>query len=321
MDRLCDDVLQLIFDEMAYPGDLILVCKRFYHLSQDPYVRAHYFMERHGATQALYQALGRGKVLTERVLDILMSSGAHFSRYLVQVAFHHYFYTRTHFIKTNWVRNVPLSVFTYFLKLAADAYGDIPRGKMEDDGAIFTWFLQESRYAESSKRVTWENVRDLLDKYNFIPFSPKDPLMAQFPLALALEPRLLPYAVANGFYMDSKYRNFIFRKMFERVSDRTADTIADNVRELCRLDSTMFVSRTVAAEVCMEAKYNSNGYTALKSLNVTNDLVFNLGALVQDLLKLFYKSRSVTQKPTQDVLRHLWKDFLRLIPRFAWSCC
>ncbi len=37
---------------------------------------------------------------------------------------------------------------------------------MEDDGAVFTWFLQESRYSESSKRVTWENVRDLLDKYN-----------------------------------------------------------------------------------------------------------------------------------------------------------
>ena len=28
--------------------------------------------------------------------------------------------------------------------------------------------------------------------------------MAQFPLALAIEPRLLPYAVANGFHMDYK---------------------------------------------------------------------------------------------------------------------
>jgi len=28
--------------------------------------------------------------------------------------------------------------------------------------------------------------------------------MAQFPLVLAVEPRLLPYAVANGFHMDSK---------------------------------------------------------------------------------------------------------------------
>ncbi|KAF8997342.1 hypothetical protein BDZ89DRAFT_1052038 [Hymenopellis radicata] len=32
-------------------------------------------------------------------------------------------------------------------------------------------------------------------------------------------------------------------------------------------------------------------------------------SFVQDLLTLFYKSSSVTQKPTQDVLRHLWKDF------------
>lgn len=28
--------------------------------------------------------------------------------------------------------------------------------------------------------------------------------MAQFPLVLAVEPRLLPYAVANGFNMDEK---------------------------------------------------------------------------------------------------------------------
>jgi O-succinylbenzoate synthase len=28
--------------------------------------------------------------------------------------------------------------------------------------------------------------------------------MAQFPIALAIEPRLLSYAVANGFYMDTK---------------------------------------------------------------------------------------------------------------------
>jgi hypothetical protein len=28
--------------------------------------------------------------------------------------------------------------------------------------------------------------------------------MGQFPLALSIEPRLLPLAVANGFHMDSK---------------------------------------------------------------------------------------------------------------------
>ena len=30
--------------------------------------------------------------------------------------------------------------------------------------------------------------------------------MATFPLALAVEPRLLPYAAKNGFRMDSKVR-------------------------------------------------------------------------------------------------------------------
>ena len=71
----------------------------------------------------------------------------------------------------------------------------------------------------------------------FIPFCDRDPLMSQFPLALALEPRLLPYAVSNGFVMDAKYRNFIFRKMFEKAPDRTADRIVENIRELSKLDS------------------------------------------------------------------------------------
>lgn len=38
----------------------------------------------------------------------------------------------------------------------------------------------------------------------------------------------------------------------------------------------MFVSRTVAAEVCMEAKANDVGYTALKHLNKSGDLLFDL---------------------------------------------
>lgn len=43
---------------------------------------------------------------------------------------HHYFHTQTHFIKTPWVKNVPLRVFAYFLKLSEDRYGEIPRGKV-----------------------------------------------------------------------------------------------------------------------------------------------------------------------------------------------
>jgi hypothetical protein len=43
---------------------------------------------------------------------------------------HHYFHTQSHFIKTHWVRSVPLRVFTYLLKVAEEKYGDIPRGKV-----------------------------------------------------------------------------------------------------------------------------------------------------------------------------------------------
>jgi hypothetical protein len=38
----------------------------------------------------------------------------------------------------------------------------------------------------------------------------------------------------------------------------------------------MFVSRTVAAEVCMEAKSNEVGYAALKQLDKSGHLLFDL---------------------------------------------
>ncbi|THU87049.1 hypothetical protein K435DRAFT_826523 [Dendrothele bispora CBS 962.96] len=312
MQRLCDEILMLIFYELHDPTPFILLSKRFYNFSQDAYTRAHYFLTRYGPAQAMYHALGRGKVVNERVLDILMSSGAHLSRYLIQVAIHHYFYTQSHFIKTQWVRSVPLPVFSSFLQLASTRYGEIPRGKGLDDGSTFSTFIKESRYPPSLRRVRWETVREMLEKYHFIPFSPKDPLMAQFPLALAIEPRLLPYAVANGFHMDSKYRDFVFRKMFEHnpsATDRTADEIVENVKELCRLDPSMFLSRTVAAEICMEAKLNEIGYAALKQLDKSGLLLFDLASLVEDLLKLFLKTRSITSHSIQQNLLHLFEDF------------
>ncbi|KDR82830.1 hypothetical protein GALMADRAFT_220831 [Galerina marginata CBS 339.88] len=312
MERLCDEVLQLVFYELPDPSSLTLVSQRFHRFSQDPYVRAHYFLNHYGPVEAMYYALGRGKVVTERVLDILLSSGAHLSRYLIQVAIHHYFYTHSHFVKTNWVRHVPLHVIAYFLKLAQQRYGEIPWAKGEDDGSIFTTFLKESRLPAPMKTVTWETIKTLMETYNFIPFSSRDPVMSQFPLALAIEPRLLPYAVANGFSLDYKYRDFVFRKMFERPStssETRAEEIADNVRELCKLDSSMFVTRTVAAEVCMEAKTNDIGYAALKLLENSGDLRFELPILVEDLLRTFLTTRSICSFTTGDILLHLFADF------------
>ncbi|KAJ3507525.1 hypothetical protein NLJ89_g6256 [Agrocybe chaxingu] len=300
-----DDVLQLIFCELTEPSPLTQVSQHFHRFSQDPYVRAHYFLAHYGPVEAMYYALGRGKILTERVLDILLTSGAHMSRYLVQIAIHHYFHTQAHFIKTQWCRNVPLRVFLYFLKIAEETYGEIPRGKGEDDGSTFVAFLKEDRYPPQMKSVTWESVQMLLEKY-------KDPITPQFPLALAIEPRLLPYAVANGFSMDYKYRDFVFRKMFERPSassETRPEDISENVRELCKLDSAMFVSRTVAAEVCMEATVNVIGYKALKQLDKSGHLRFELSTLVEDLLKMFLTTRSICNLSTGDTLLHLFEDY------------
>ncbi|PCH40094.1 hypothetical protein WOLCODRAFT_136650 [Wolfiporia cocos MD-104 SS10] len=249
--------------------------------------------------------------MTEKVLDILLSSGAHLSRYLAQCAIHHYFRTQVPFIKSPWVRTMSLPVFTHFMTLAARLYGDIPVGKGDDDGTIFTLLLKTSRFP-AARSVKWETMKEVLEKYKFIPFSNKDPMMAQFPLVLAIEPRLLPYARVNGFYMDGKYRNFVFRKMFEKpavASDGHADEIVQNVRELSRLDSHMFLSRTVAAEICMEARTNEPAYTALKRLNKEGLLKFDLGLVVKELIALFLNTRSICNTYTYSVLRELYVDF------------
>lgn len=312
MQHLCDEVIELIFYELDDPTALTLTSKHFHNVSQDPYVRAHYFLNRYGRMDAMFWALGRGKIMNDKVIDILISSGAYVSRYLVQVAIHHYFRSANHFIKTAWVRNMSIPVFAHFMKVACGLFDEVPLGKNEDDGYFFAVFLKESRLPPDMKSTKWETVRDIFGKYKFIPFSMKDPLMVQLPIALAIEPRLLPYAEANGFHMDTKYRDFVFRKMFEKMAlnnGERSDDILRNVRELRRLDSRMFLSRTVAAEICMESKSNESAYRALKILDRTKELLFDLSTVVAELIKLFVKTRSITSAYTINVLRHLYADF------------
>ena len=89
--------------------------------------------------------------------------------------------------------------------------------------------------------------------------------------------------------------------MFEKPAimfDARTDEIVQSVRELSRLDHEyetlpspapclwvdgscvafirMFLSRTVAAEICMEAKTNEPAYTALKRLDKDGILRFEL---------------------------------------------
>lgn len=48
----------------------------------------------------------------------------------------------------------------------------------------------------------------------------------------------------------------------------------------------MFLSRTVAAEVCMECRTNEAAYLALKILDEAGNLLYSLRDLVHDLLKV-----------------------------------
>lgn len=67
---ILDEILQLIFYELHDPTPFTLLCRRLHQFSKDPYARAHYFLNRYGPAQAVFEALGHGKVVNERVLDV-----------------------------------------------------------------------------------------------------------------------------------------------------------------------------------------------------------------------------------------------------------
>ena len=48
----------------------------------------------------------------------------------------------------------------------------------------------------------------------------QDPIMTQFPLILAIEPKLLPPAVANGFRMDYKVLTVVVASPRSRLTAR-----------------------------------------------------------------------------------------------------
>ncbi|KAF7314454.1 hypothetical protein MKEN_00918200 [Mycena kentingensis (nom. inval.)] len=318
-DSCPEELIHLVVFELEDPTAFSCTTKRIHRILTQPWVRASFFLVRHGKDQALYHALGRGRLLSPRVLDILLAGGAHFSRYLVQVAVHHYFSTSgaSHFSsRAPWVKSVPLANMAYFLSVAAETFGDIPRGKNEDDGYIFQTFLREAKYAPENRSVSFEKMLECFETYKFMPLSIRDPLLSQLPLAIALEPRLLSPAQANGFSFSPTMRDFVFRKMFEKVAgtgvalDNRVEAICSNVRALCALDPSMFITRTVAAEVCLEAESNEAAYKALKRLDRSGDLPFALSNLVRDVIRMFAKARAITTNATSIILTKLYTEFL-----------
>lgn len=58
-----------------------------------------------------------------------------------------------------------ISVFAHFMRVACGLFDEVPLGKNEDDGYLFTMFLKESRLPPQSKNTKWETVRDIFGKY------------------------------------------------------------------------------------------------------------------------------------------------------------
>ncbi|KAG8733536.1 hypothetical protein FRC11_005458 [Ceratobasidium sp. 423] len=214
-------------------------------------------------------------------------------------------------------------------------YKELDWSKNADDGSVFRQWLMDKKSLGGRTRVEWEVIQEMFEKYGFIPFCPKDPLVLDFPLALSYEPRLLPLAVRNGLRLDVKvpqilvtfschrsanpkhvalpqYRDFIFRKVFEKPAvsrDGRDETIIKMVEDLQRLDPIMFVSRTVAAEVCMEANINEQGYMALRKLDAARKLPYSLSSLVSALIKLFSNTRSVTFSKIISLIQSLHSNY------------
>lgn len=65
-----DEVLQLILNELSYPGAFVTVNRRLRSFSAEAYVRASYLLARHGFAEALFKALGRGDIVDGRVLEV-----------------------------------------------------------------------------------------------------------------------------------------------------------------------------------------------------------------------------------------------------------
>jgi hypothetical protein len=58
-----------------------------------------------------------------------------------------------------------IPVFAHFMRVTCGLFDEVPLGKNEDDGFLFSMFLKESRLPPQSKSTKWETVRDIFGKY------------------------------------------------------------------------------------------------------------------------------------------------------------
>ena len=102
--------------------------------------------------------------------QILISSGAHVSRHLIQIAVQHYHHGYVSFISRPWVRTLPFAVFSRFLSLASATFSDdfyLPGRKDPDDGEMFeNWIIERKRKIGSDEEKEERKVvEDLIERW------------------------------------------------------------------------------------------------------------------------------------------------------------
>lgn len=131
----------------------------------------------------------------------------------------------------------------------------------------------------------------------------QDPALKMFPSWVSIEPRLLPLARRNGFGNADDWHEMVLKRIFQssiqqqHPPEGEAAHVAKVILELTELDPAMygnllnslrsyiwpnslftysFVSRSLAGFICMEKVRAPHGYAALKALNSSNGLRFEL---------------------------------------------
>jgi hypothetical protein len=106
----------------------------------------------------------------------MVKNGAHISRYLIQSMMQYRSHTAPHsFIKKHWSHSLSFESILHLLNIAADrmGYKEVEWSKNSDDGSVFRQWLMDKKSLGGRTRVDWEVIREMFEKYGFIPFCPK----------------------------------------------------------------------------------------------------------------------------------------------------
>lgn len=116
------------------------------------------------------------------LVQIMISSGAKVSRYLIQSIIGHY--TKTNpikHVKGRWCRSMRYSTFAHWVHLGAVRYGDtVDLNKGKDDASIIEHYISLKTRSSNDPDVThealeirWLEVREVFEKYHFVPYDDK----------------------------------------------------------------------------------------------------------------------------------------------------